>query len=740
MKGGFGAHIRDHLAHIVHLCQTIVMNTNKKFWLIALTCLLIALIFITTMGIVFWGQLSPEEKNLIINVIHPKHLIALCAPLLIGLLLALHTIYKKYILPLGRLAEETTLIHTANPSHRININGGGIVRNLAISINEGADRYEELHSTVKQKILQAKAQVEDEKNTLAAFISELSEGVVICNPDGRILLYNRQAKEFLSMDGTQTSSSVPYIGLGRSIFGLVDKNIIVHALDEITAKLKQKDDNAVSYFVIVGNDKRQLKTEAVPIIDADKKLSGFILIMYDITRQLETDNKVDILLKSLIKDLRASLGGIRAAIETILGFPEMDQQELAMFNDIIHKESMTLSELIEKTESQYSEHVHTQWPLIQIPAADLVESVKTKAKEKLAIAVDFDNETKEHWVNVDQYSLVLAMLFMLHRINADSAIRHFSYSVNRERKFVNIDLIWQGEPIKIERLREWDDMALVVNDEDTSHRLKEVIGHHEAEIIPYAIPDSAGLSSLRLLLPATDIPAASDTITIKTIRPHESLKLYDFDLFNQPGQNPELDNTPLTELVYTVFDTETTGLDPSGGDEIVSLAAVRIVNMRILHEEMIDQLVDPKRSIPAVSIEFHGIQPEMVEGQPVIDTVLPQFHKFAQETILVGHNAAFDMAMFKVKERQTGIRFSNPVLDTLLLSAVVHPEQDSHALEAIADRLGVNVLGRHSAFGDVLTTAEMFLKIVPLLTEKGIHTLKEAREASQKTFYAKLKY
>lgn len=716
------------------------MNTNKKFWLIALTFLLMALVFVTTMGVVFWYQLSPEERNLISSLVKPGYVIALCAPLLIALLLVLHTIYKRHILPMGKLAEETTLIQTANPSHRINISGDRIVQNLAVLINEGADRYEELHSNVKQKISQAKAQVEDEKNTLAAFISELSEGVVICNLDGRILLYNRQAKEFLSKNDTAISSSVPYIGLGRSVFGLIDKNIIAHALNEIAAKLKQKDDHVVSYFVIVGNDNRQLKTEAVPIIGADKKSTGFILIMYDISSQLETDNKVNILLKSLIKDLRASLGGIRAAIETIIDFPDMDQEKLAMFKDIIHNESMTLSELIEKTESQYSEHIHSQWPLIQIPATDFVKSVKKEAKQKLAINVDFDDDTKELWINIDQYSLALAMLFMLHRINVDSAIQQFSYSVNRERRFVNIDLIWQGEPVKIERLREWDDMALVVKDEYRSQLLKEVIRHNEAEIIPHAIPGSAGLSSLRLLLPATEIPVAADAITKKTIRPHERPVYYDFDLFNQSGQNSELDNTPLSELVYTVFDTETTGLDPSGGDEIVSLAAVRIVNMRILYEEMIDQLINPKRFIPAVSIEIHGIRPEMIEGQPVIDTILPQFHKFAQETILIGHNAAFDMAMFKVKERKTGVRFTNPVLDTLLLSAVVHPEQDSHALEAIADRLGVSIIGRHSAFGDVLTTAEIFLKIVPLLVEKGIHTLKEAREASQKTFYAKLKY
>ncbi|MBP6717998.1 MAG: DNA polymerase III subunit epsilon, partial [Rhodoferax sp.] len=93
-----------------------------------------------------------------------------------------------------------------------------------------------------------------------------------------------------------------------------------------------------------------------------------------------------------------------------------------------------------------------------------------------------------------------------------------------------------------------------------------------------------------------------------------------------------------------------------------------------------------------------------------------------------------------LKEAETGLVFNHPVLDTLLLSAVVHPNQESHRLEAIAERFNITVLGRHTALGDAMVTAEVWLRLIPLLQDMGIHTMRQAREAAEKTYYARLKY
>jgi len=215
---------------------------------------------------------------------------------------------------------------------------------------------------------------------------------------------------------------------------------------------------------------------------------------------------------------------------------------------------------------------------------------------------------------------------------------------------------------------------------------------------------------------------------------------YDFDLFSQPGQTPELDGRPLASLSYTVFDTETTGLRPSEGDEIVSIGAVRVVNGRLLEHEVFEQLVDPRRPMSPDAVRVTGIENRLLEGQPTIDRVLPAFHAFCEDTVLVAHNAAFDMRFLRLKEEGAGVRFTQPVLDTLLLSAVLHPDLEAHGLEAIADRMGVNPMGRHTALGDAIMTAEIFLRMIPLLQHQGIRTLGEAREASQRTYFARIDY
>lgn len=198
----------------------------------------------------------------------------------------------------------------------------------------------------------------------------------------------------------------------------------------------------------------------------------------------------------------------------------------------------------------------------------------------------------------------------------------------------------------------------------------------------------------------------------------------------RPSHADELDGRTLAELRYVAFDTETTGLRPSDGDEIISIAAVRCSRGEVDEAGAFSRLVNPGRPIPRASIRFHGITDEMVAGEAPVGDVLPAFHAYAGDAVLVAHNADFDMTFLRLKEAETGVAFANVVLDTLLLSVFVDPVSQNHSLDAIAERLGVEVEGRHTALGDSIATARVFCKLLPRLEARGVATLGQVLDAS----------
>lgn len=212
-------------------------------------------------------------------------------------------------------------------------------------------------------------------------------------------------------------------------------------------------------------------------------------------------------------------------------------------------------------------------------------------------------------------------------------------------------------------------------------------------------------------------------------------EFYDFSLFEAQRSDRDLAR-PLGDLDYVVFDTETTGLDPSKGDRIVQISGVRLVRGAPTGEEF-NTLVNPGMSIPASSIRFHGITDDMVVDAPSVPDAIRSFRTFVEGSVLVAHNAAFDMKFLSAREAETGVVFDNPVLDTLLVSFILQPNHSAHTLDAIAARFGVNISDevRHTALGDARATTEIFVKMLPVLQRNGLGTLGRLLEASNRVFH-----
>ena len=440
-------------------------------------------------------------------------------------------------------------------------------------------------------------------------------------------------------------------------------------------------------------------------------------------------------MQSLAEETRAGLASIRAAVEAIIDYGQIAPARRDQFTAIIRDEAVRLSERLDTTLASYTGGTLGPWPLEEMQGGDLLLAIQRSVEHRGGVTVKPEADGEHQWLKVDSFAVVQAFTAMAARLQQEFSVDAFTLKLSPGGRFARLELVWRSPRVDPAAVSAWETEPFDLADGSGRLSLRDVAQRHGGEQWCHA-DHKAGTVSYCLQLPMATHEAPAGGPAADGGRP----VFYDFDLFHRPGQTSELERRPLAELVYTVFDTETTGLDPSAGDEIISISAVRIVNGRLLRQESFDQLVDPKRALAKESIRIHGITPRMLEGQPTIDQVLPRFARFAEDTILVGHNVAFDMRFLQMKERRTGQRFIQPVLDTLLLSALVHPNLREHELEANAHRLGIDIIGRHTSLGDAILTGEIFIRLIPLLARQGIVTLKDALSASHGTYLARVQY
>ena len=696
-------------------------------------------------AVLVWASAQPAEQALLLQLIAP-HLSLGALMTAFGFavgLLVIRYLFREYVHGLLKMVENLRLMLSANRNFRVTPEGPPEVQLLAMATNDLAQQRDGLMDDVDAQIAAAKASVEEEKNRLAALMSELAQAVVVCNLDGRILLYNSRARlQFKALaQGSTAGVGGALIGLGRSIFSILERNQIDHALEVVRQRLHKGTATAIANFITSARGGQLLRVQLVPVLSTGeasekREMSGYVLTVENITRSLEQESRRDQVLQSLTDGSRGSLANIRVAVGNLMDYPDMDGEIRERFVGIISDEVVRMSQRLDQTMSEFADSLKTRWPLEDVLGGDIIAAAQRRIEQHLKLPSKTEEVDEALWLRADSFSLVFSMCFLASRLVDHYEIKDLRFRLMPSGKLAYLDLIWTGHAMSSETFYTWETDAMQVGSESSPLSLRDVIDRHGGEIW-YDREKAAHRAFFRYVLPlaSPENMAPGETIDDIGVRP----EYYDFDLFHFSDQNIDLDR-PLTDLAYTVFDTETTGLQPAAGDEIIQIGAVRIVNGRLLGNENFDQLVDPERFLRPEGIRIHGITDDMVRGQPHIDVVLPAFHDFCSDTVLVAHNAAFDMRFLQLKEARTGVVFNQPVLDTLLLSAVLHPNQDSHQLDSIAERLGIVVEGRHSGLGDACATAEVFLKMVPLLARAGIVTLRQALDASEKTYFARVKY
>lgn len=193
---------------------------------------------------------------------------------------------------------------------------------------------------------------------------------------------------------------------------------------------------------------------------------------------------------------------------------------------------------------------------------------------------------------------------------------------------------------------------------------------------------------------------------------------------------------PVARYDFVSVDTELTGLD-SRRDEIVSIGAVRIRNLRICLTECFHAYVKPEKPLPKDSTLIHRITPGQIKNAPFLAEVLPSFVDFCGDSLLVGHYIGLDMGFInRACVRLFGSPMANPCIDTMRLAQVYKEEQwenyydqfnlqISYNLTDLAREYNIPVFPSHDALQDAIQAAYLFLFLIKKLRNGDITTLKD---------------
>ena len=724
---------------------------DRTTWAVSLLAVGLVIAWLAFSGSLLLAALpSEDEKALraLLTRIWASHvvLVVVCGiACLIGVVFVVRYVRLRHLTAISRLVEQLAMAVRAERLVTLPVEGVGLQKALARTANVLLRERDTLRHQVQTVIEESTAQLATERNQLATLMAELKQSIVVCNAHGQVLLFNARARELLS------GSELP-LQVGRLVIQWVDLDLMRHAQGILSAQVARLAGQTATEFVWLTDRGTMLRVHMTAITTRDTAaaptptVTGYVLLINDVSAEQALQSQREAWLYELTDFSRARLSSIRSAIDA-LEHPDISEAARKPLRAQIQADVGLFSEQLRKAGARAVADLIRPWPLQQMTAGDFLSVTARQIQSWLHVRVIVETTEEDLVLEVDSYSLMQALAHLSVCLVGAFALRYLTLRIASVDGQANLDLVWVGHVMSTETAMSWELDPMVVESGHVAMSVRDVVTRHKAQLLfGRALTRDESFFRWQLPLPSPTQPSTVTAPTAPTASPTPSFHMaarpefFDFDLFRTTPATGVLADQSLASLTYTVFDTETTGLNPSQGDEIIQIGAVRIVGNKLRMSEVMDQLVNPIRSIPKAGIAIHGITPDDVRDAPEIGPVLHQFKIFAADSVLVAHNAAFDMRFLELKEVSTGTRFDQPVLDTLLLAAVAFPAQTTHGLMALAQQLGVPVAKRHHALSDAIMTAEIFLRLMPILADNGITTLQQALDASKKTYYARVAY
>lgn len=567
-----------------------------------------------------------------------------------------------------------------------------------------------------------------EQERLVAILRDAPFGCFLCADDHRIALYNQRAIDHLGAYGE--------VGLGRSLLSVLNPAPILDALERLRRREAPDAATDLVCSTLDGSNSFQARMRLFRNPSDSGGRAGYLLTVRDVTEELRRLGAREALLRDVFDRLQRPAANLLSTIEALRTPAGTAPEARARLQSAVVDETRALTEAVSDLRERYAAEGPGWWPMADAPAGDILASV---AARMTVSGIKVDVDAAPLTLRCDGYAIARLLGDLVEAQASRDGVEGLKITARAEREprkhaggeaggeaaggdegdEAQIDICWRGPPAPIGEIDRLLDRAL--GDAYRGVTLRECLRRHGTDIWP----ETAGPGEARLRLPLAIAPRQA-----KAAAGPERTVFHDLRLLEATQRR---DQPLLSELNLVIFDTETTGLEPHRGDEIVQIGAVRAVAGRLLSDDCFDMLVDPERSIPPTATAIHGVSNEDVAGAPCIDAAGRRFHQYCRDSVLVAHNALFDMAFLHRHADRIGARFDHPVLDTVLMSAILFGRSAPHDLDALSARLEVGLPehARHTALGDAEATAAVALKMIAMLEQRGIATLDDyEREAA----------
>jgi DNA polymerase III subunit epsilon len=542
----------------------------------------------------------------------------------------------------------------------------------------------ETRSALAEAVARETGRLSAENARLEALLADVPVGVLLCSAEHQLAFYNGLGVDLLQAAGAA--------GLGRSLFDYLHEGPLRLAYARLVAT---DDPDAASDLLCTTRGAARVLAARMRLLAGPAP--GYVLTLRDVTADLNAYAEREALLAEVFDRLGRPAANLATLIDALpaQALPQVLERAL-------QQEAAALRSAVTDLSHRHDQSRSEGWPLALTRASDLLDGLAARLQSE---GIAESHQAAPLLLRCNGFEVIGLLALLARRIGASP----LQVSLTEDGADALIRLSWQGAVLSVADLDHW--LAEAIDPATPDVTGQSVLAGHATAIWPES---TATAQSLCLPLRAARREGPRPKAMGRDVA-------YDFDLLARTP-SAGVAQSDLQTLTYVVFDTETTGLNPTQGDEVVQIAAVRIVNGRRLKTEVFDTLVNPRRAIPAASTEVHGITEAMVADAPFIEEAARRFHAFAEGAVLIAHNAPFDMQFLRRSEAQTGLRFDHPILDTVLLSAVIFGQHETHTLDALTHRLGITIPeeARHTALGDALATADAFLKLLPMLQGRGL--------------------